>query len=151
MKTVFCFFKGKSEEFWWRILSSLFSVFIVVPNIALLIFLVYMAEYDFFSYDFFVEGIFAMKWFFITTVIFISVLSIVIYSPLLLYCLYKKRGFNSKWLWLCSVFFFLIWQKIILSICEGSDIGKKYSCCRLVLLYFCILLCLHAPQLKISL
>ncbi|HAS6363964.1 TPA: hypothetical protein RQJ98_004230 [Vibrio vulnificus] len=143
MNSVLGVIKGASKEFWWRLLSYFLSVFVVVPNIALLIFLVYMAEYNFFSYDFFIDGIFAMKWFFITTVLFIAVTSVLIYSPVLLWFIRKKRGVSSKLLW---IFFSLIsavfWWIAICSISTGSDAERV-----IFVLFICIFTCAHIVTL----
>lgn len=139
MNLVLDIVKGKSEEFWWRLLSYFLSAFVVVPNIALLIFIVYMAEYDFFSYDFFIEGIFAMKWFFITTVLFLFVTSILIYSPIIFVFLYKKRAVKSKFLWsfftLLSVWF---WILIFLEFWGGNDMPRI-----LFVLFICFFSSVH--------
>ncbi|EKB3555257.1 hypothetical protein ONY95_004633 [Vibrio parahaemolyticus] len=139
MNLVLDIVKGKSEEFWWRLLSYFLSAFVVVPNIALLIFIVYMAEYDFFSYDFFIEGIFAMKWFFITTVLFLFVSSILIYSPIIFVFLYKKRAVKSKFLWsfftLLSVWF---WILIFLELWGGNDMPRI-----LFVLFICFFSSVH--------
>jgi len=94
------FFRNKPKEFWWKGLSYLVSTFVLVPNIAMLLFLVYMAEYNFFSYDFFLEGVFGMKWFFITTIIFLVVTASVFYSPMIFLFLYKKRNVVVWPLWI---------------------------------------------------
>lgn len=102
------------SEFWWRSLSFFLSAFILVPNITLLMFLIYMAEFDFFSYDFFIEGVFGMKLFFITTVMFLVIGSFVFYGPLFIFFAKRRNhkvdghiififGFVSAFSWLLMI------------------------------------------------
>ncbi|WP_324041114.1 hypothetical protein [Aeromonas caviae] len=143
MNSILEVMKGTSKEFWWRLLSYFLSVFVVVPNIALLIFLVYMAEYNFFSYDFFIDGIFAMKWFFITTVFFIAVTSVLIYSPILLWFLQKKRGVRSKLLWIVFTLISVVfWWSVFFSISNGSDSERV-----MFVLFICLFTCAHIVTL----
>lgn len=76
--------KNVPTEIWWKTLSYILSTFFLVPNITMIMFLIYMAEYNFFSYDFFTEGVFGMKLFFVTTSLFLVITSLAVFSPVLL-------------------------------------------------------------------
>lgn len=104
--------KSIQNEIWWRTLSYILSAFFLIPNITMVMFLIYMGEYDFFSYDFFYEGIFGMKLFFLTTSLFLLITSISLFSFVLLFSakcngekIECKLWFGSVSLTLLSVFF----------------------------------------------
>lgn len=66
------------REIIYRILSiALSSIFFA--NIPLILFLIYMGHYGFFSYDFFSEGVFGLKVFFFLTSIFMLVTSLALF------------------------------------------------------------------------
>ncbi len=117
--------KSVPSETWWRCFSYVLSAFFLVPNITLLMFLIYMAEHNFFSYDFFIEGVFGMKLFFLTTVIFLLLTALVIYSPILLY-LAKRNGKSvEKYMyWVAGLTSGLTWLILIVKALAGSDLGK---------------------------
>jgi hypothetical protein len=75
--------KSIPDEFWWRSLSYLLSA-LLLPNITLVMLLIYMAEHNFFSYDFISEGIFGMKLFFLTTTAMLIVTSLSLFNPVLI-------------------------------------------------------------------
>lgn len=67
------FLKNHPNEFLFRILTTLLSMFIL-PHIAIVMFIVYMSQNNFFSYDLFSEGLFGMKLFFSVTAFMIVIL-----------------------------------------------------------------------------
>lgn len=116
------YFRDKPKEFWWKALSYIVSSFILVPNIAMLLFLVYMAEYNFFSYDFFLDGVFGMKWFFITTVLFLVVTASILYSPMIFFFLYKKKNIVIWPLFIIyGLLSVLFWLFVVISVYSGSN------------------------------
>lgn len=74
-----------------RIAFPLINAFLIMPAITILSFVVYMQENKFFSYDFFAEGIFGMKLFFLVSFLMILMLSIFIYLPLIIYFMRRKN------------------------------------------------------------
>ena len=110
------------KELWWRVLSYFMSAFIFVPNIALFMFLIYMAEYNFFSYDFFSDGIFGMKLFFFTTMFILIMASVIFFSPILLYVGKKKgREVDMTSFVFSIVSSIIIWLIFILKVIEAED------------------------------
>ncbi|AOY46081.1 hypothetical protein ACPF3S_002825 [Vibrio cholerae] len=148
------FFKNKTQEFWWKVLSYLVSTFVLVPNVAMMLFLVYMAEYNFFSYDFFLEGVFGMKWFFLTTVLFLIVTASILYSPMIFWFLYKKRNLTMWPLWLMYGLFFVgFW--VYAGILIYSDVNPARvifvaAICLFVAIHVIVLTCYSAKAQFIS-
>jgi hypothetical protein len=72
-------------------LSTLFSNLIFLPLLSLALFVVYMAHYRFFSYDFFAEGVFGMKLFVLAMVFGLVITTFALFgSGILLYA--KNKG-----------------------------------------------------------
>ncbi|WP_099609821.1 hypothetical protein [Vibrio coralliilyticus] len=147
--------KNQNSEFWWRILSFSLSTFVVVPNIAMLIFLTYMAEYNFFSYDFFIEGVFGMKWFFITTVLFIVGASLMFYSPVLCWFLSKKRGTVPALFWGTTIVSSLMfWASAVIHLIYGGNLEQKVFVlviCAASMVHIVTLTCYSAKHQFVSL
>ncbi len=104
-----------------ELLARLVSYFIsslILPNIVLILFLVYMSHNNFFSYDFFSEGIFGMKMFFLTTIVFIFVMSLALFSGIILFFCIKKEKCNLKDSLIFYIINFLFLLLIILSVIE---------------------------------
>jgi len=120
--------KSIPTEFWWRGLSYILSTLFFVPNITLIMFLIYMGEHNFFSYDFFIEGVFGMKLFFLTTAIFLFITAIIIYSPIFLALAIKKAKKDKKIpKSACLTVFFvsgLTWFMIIYKAYNGADLYR---------------------------
>lgn len=148
------FLKNKPQEFWWKVLSYLISTFVLIPNVAMLLFLVYMAEYDFFSYDFFLEGIFGMKWFFFTTVLFLIITASVLYSPIIFWFLYKKRNLTIWPLWivygLLSIGFWVYAGILIYSDVNPARIIFVAAICLFVAIHMMVLTCYSSRAQFIS-
>lgn len=84
-------YKEEPKELIFRIISYFLSS-LILPNIIFLLFITYMSHNNFFSYDFFTEGIFGMKLFFLMTIVFIFAFSIFLSSWIvLLVCIRKKK------------------------------------------------------------
>ncbi|MDD2657886.1 MAG: hypothetical protein PHD04_04515 [Candidatus Pacebacteria bacterium] len=101
-------YKENPSELFYRALSSLLSMFIV-PHIVFLIFIVYMSHNNFFSYDFFIDGLFGMKLFF--SVVVISILFMAAYTTSGMIGIIGKKKFKDWWgvyLTNCSVILILI-------------------------------------------
>ncbi|EOV0854521.1 hypothetical protein ACOKV8_004639 [Vibrio parahaemolyticus] len=151
---VFGFLKSKPQEFWWKVLSYLISTFVLIPNVAMLLFLVYMAEYNFFSYDFFLEGVFGMKWFFLTTVLFLIVTASILYSPMIFWFLYKKRNLTIWPLWiiysLLSVGFWAYASILIYSDVNPARVIFVAAICLFVAIHMIVLTCYSAKAQFIS-
>lgn len=126
-------------EVWWKGLSYVLSAFFFIPNITLIMFLIYMGEHDFFSYDFFTEGAFGMEWFFLATALALFGMSILIYSPLLL-IFAKKTGKHVKKssYWIVAFISGIIWLGLIYKACNGEDLYHMAF-----VLGVCILLMIH--------
>lgn len=147
--------KGLPKEVWWKLLSYLISAFIFVPNITMYLFLIYMAEYNFFSYDFFIDGIFGMKLFFLTTSIFLIFTSVVIYGPALLYQA-KKNGVvigNKTFFVSCLITFIILLTLTIMFVNEGDYKRALFvlAICGLIIIHLSILLFYKAKSQFISL
>ena len=82
-------FKNLPAEVLWKTLSYLTSSVIVLPNITLAMFVIYMGENGFFSYDFFTQGVFGMKLFFFTTMAMMVVSAAVLWGPA--FVVYARR------------------------------------------------------------
>ena len=68
----------EKQEILFRVLSiALSSLFLA--NIPLLLFLIYMGHYGFFSYDFFSEGVFGLKVFFFLTSVLVLITSLALF------------------------------------------------------------------------
>jgi len=77
-------------------LSSAFSNLVFLPLLSLALFVVYMAHYRFFSYDFFAEGLFGMKLFVLAMVFGLLITSFALFgSGILLYA--KRKGADVSW------------------------------------------------------
>jgi hypothetical protein len=82
------------KEISYRILAIVISS-VFFANIPLLLFLIYMGHYGFFSYDFFSEGVFGLKVFFFLTAIFVLIASLAVFwwvIPLVEW--WKKKRFK---------------------------------------------------------
>jgi len=143
------------HETWWKSLSYILSSFFLVPNITMAMFLIYMGEYNFFSYDFFSDGIFGMKWFFLTTSFLMTVGALAIFSPVLILVGKIKKAKIDVSLCVMSMLFSLIsWYLIILSITEGKDlprIGYALAICFIIIAHVSVLLFFRAKLQFISL
>lgn len=80
----------------YRGLTFALSMFVLMPSITILMFAVYMSEHDFFSYDFFVDGIFGMKLFFITTILLLTITSFGVFGfVLIIFSKLKKKPIDK--------------------------------------------------------
>lgn len=147
--------KSVPSEIWWRVLSYILSTFFLVPNITLMMFLIYMAEHNFFSYDFFIEGIFGMKLFFLTTVILLLITAFIIYSPLLLYFAKRKGKCIEKYIfWIAWITSGATWLLLISRVILGSDLARMIfivAICAFIILHVSILIFYNAKEQFISL
>lgn len=77
-------------------LSSAFSNLVFLPLLSLALFVVYMAHHQFFSYDFFSEGVFGMKLFVLAMVVGLLITSFALFgSGILLYA--RRKGADVSW------------------------------------------------------
>ncbi len=77
-------------------ISSAFSNLVFLPLLSLVLFVVYMAHYRFFSYDFFAEGVFGMKLFVLAMLVGLVITSFGLFgSGILFYA--KRRGTDVPW------------------------------------------------------
>lgn len=84
-------FNEEPKELFARVVSYFMSS-LILPNIVILLFLVYMSHNNFFSYDFFIEGIFGMKMFFLMTVVFVFFMSLILGSGIIVtFCIKKEK------------------------------------------------------------
>ena len=136
------------SEYFWKFLSIIVSSFVFIPNIMIVMFLVYMAEVGFFSYDFFIDGLFGMKWFFRTTAFFLIVLSIITCGPIILILRYKKNAQENNRITFyfsllsVSLVSFLIWFMIIYRAWYLKD--TEYM---MFLLLICLCMSIHFSTL----
>ena len=90
----------------WRIASILLSLVTTIA-VPILLFIAYMNDHNFFSYDFFIEGVFGMKIFFITTVLLLLVGAFILwFIPLVV--LGRKNVVIASKIWGDNKFFFMI-------------------------------------------
>jgi hypothetical protein len=110
-------YEDNPKELFFRIATSLLSMF-MIPKVILLMFVVYMSEANFFSYDFFTDGIFGMKLFFAVTMFFLFTMAWTLFGfSIVFWGYYKKK--KVKDIFKTSLLFFLIMNilsLIILSI-----------------------------------
>lgn len=136
------FYKKNPKEIWYRGLSYVLSI-IFIPNITVLLFLVYMAEYNFFSYDFFSEGIFGMKLFVLTSVLVMVMISF--FSVGFLFYLFTKKG-NGKIDWKTGgIVLFLnlvVLCYMIFTMVKGGDAGWI-----LFLIFYSVIIVFHISML----
>lgn len=148
-------FKSIPKEYFWRSLSYLVNAFLFLPNITLLMFIIYMGEHNFFSYDFINEGIFGMKLFFFTTTLFLLLSSIVLYSPIFFYFA-KQTGhkIDSSSKIIIFIVTLITWVTIGFNISSGSDYGRAIfilTLCAIMAFHISILFFLKAKSQFISL
>jgi hypothetical protein len=147
--------KSVQTEVWWRTLSYILSAFFLVPNITMIMFLIYMGEYDFFSYDFFTEGVFGMKLFFVTTAFFLVITSLAVFSPVLLIVGKIKQKKIDKQFYVISFFFTIItWLLLIVKAFSGGDIPKALfilGMCAVIIAHISVLMFFKAKAQFISL
>lgn len=91
-------YKENPKELFLRGLSFFLSS-LILPNIIIFAFLIYMKQNGFFSYDFFIDGLFGMKLFFFVAISMFFLLSIYIASGVVaFFCLkYKACKLGSVW------------------------------------------------------
>ena len=77
-----------------RIILPIISM-IVFPYIIILLFVTYMSHNNFFSYDFFTDGIFGMKLYFLTSMLFLLFLAFLVSSSIIGYIGRKKYTENA--------------------------------------------------------
>ena len=111
-------YKEKPEELIARIVSY-FASSLILPNIIFLLFLTYMSHNNFFSYDFFVEGIFGMKLFFLMTIVFIFTFSLFLSSGIISIICIKEKKCNVKDNIIIFIINFLLYVSIILGAYEN--------------------------------
>ena len=134
--------KSVPDEFWWRSLSYLLSA-LLLPNITLVMFLIYMAEHNFFSYDFISEGIFGMKLFFLTTTAMLIVTSLSLFNPVLIIVARKKHkklhwGFVVAGILLSAI----SWLVVAINIIQSENLTRI-----LFLIGICVALIVHMSVL----
>lgn len=92
--------------------SSLFANLVFLPLLSIALFVNYMAQHDFFSYDFFLEGVFGMKLFVVSMLIGLIVTSFGLFgSGLLLYARKRGRSVNKSLIvvvYIINAFFVLL-------------------------------------------
>ena len=147
--------KSVPNEIWWRTLSYILSAFFLVPNITMIMFLIYMGEYDFFSYDFFTEGVFGMKLFFVTTAFFLFISSLAIFSPVLLIVgKIKKKQIDKQLIALSILFTLITWSLLILELISGADTTRilfVLGMCTVIIAHISVLIYFKARAQFISL
>jgi len=111
-------FNEEPKELFARIISYFISS-LILPNIVIMLFLVYMSHNNFFSYDFFSEGIFGMKMFFLMTIVFIFMMSLALFSGIIVFICIKKDKCKLK-----DTFFIYIINLLFLSIVIGGAFFK---------------------------
>lgn len=87
----------------------LLSTFVIIPILTLASFTIYMRVYDFFSYDFFEEGVFGMNLFFMTSCFALVVLSVFMWATVWVVICRKKidHFWSIFWISLACMFVFL--------------------------------------------
>jgi hypothetical protein len=102
-----------NEGFFYRVLSVVLSS-IFFANIPTLLFLIYMGHYGFFSYDFFYEGLFALKVFFLLSSVFMLIMSMMTFVWVLPIVEKIIKGATDWWFFililsfnLCFLFIFI--------------------------------------------
>jgi len=99
------------KEFTYKLISILLSSFIL-PNVVLLLFIVYMNNGNFFSYDFFIDGIFGMKLFFIITMFTTFIMSLMFTGSIIAILGKKKYQYSVIkdfwWIFLLNILWLLI-------------------------------------------
>lgn len=107
--------KELPTELLWRAFSYLLTSVVLLPFVSLVMFLFYMAEHGFFSYDFVADGIFAMKLFFFTSVLLLVVTALGLFGLVTLIVAHRQKR-NIPWqLWLGSgLASLLMWLMVIL-------------------------------------
>ena len=95
------FYKNNPKEFSYRLISIILSSFIL-PNIILLLFVVYMSYGNFFSYDFFIDGVFGMKLFFVITIFTTFAMSLMFAGSIIAILGKKKYQYSilKEWWWI---------------------------------------------------
>lgn len=115
-------YKEKPKELIFRVLSYL-STSIVFSNIITVMFIIYMSNNGFFSYDFFIDGIFGMKLFFLVSIIFLFFYAIFSVGSLIAIIKAKKEKKSLKEVfkayWVFFIFNFIILLMETLLIIEG--------------------------------
>lgn len=104
----------------WRI-ASVFLSLVTTATVPILLFIAYMNVHNFFSYDFFIEGLFGMKIFLISTLLLLMVGAVAIWGSPLIFLLRKKNNIASKILnnenkllfYILSIMSLLLWFVII--------------------------------------
>jgi len=108
--------KNNPSAFIYRSISLILSS-LILPNIFLLLFIVYMNYGHFFSYDFFDDGIFGMKLFFVMTIVIVFIMSLIFSGSIIIFIGNKKSNYkifedSNTWWWI----YLLNISSIILSI-----------------------------------
>lgn len=93
-------YKDNPKEFTYKLISIILSSFIL-PNIILLLFVVYMSYGNFFSYDFFIDGVFGMKLFFVVTIFTTFTMSLMFTGSIIAILGKKKYQYSifKDWWW----------------------------------------------------
>lgn len=94
LESIGSYFNIKSKTL-ASILVFIFNNIIFFPLLSMSLFIVYMLKHGFFSYDFFTSGLFGMKVFTYTLVIFLLLLSFLTFGSLSFYILKKKEVVDS--------------------------------------------------------
>lgn len=90
----------------WRLASILLSLITTVA-VPILLFIAYMNDHNFFSYDFFIEGVFGMKIFFVTTILLLLVGTISVWVVPFVFLGRKNEIIASK-IWRENKYFIVI-------------------------------------------
>lgn len=115
---------GDKTELAFRVLSIILSS-IFFANIPLLLFLIYMGNHSFFSYDFFSDGIFGLKVFFIITSAFVAITSLAVFGWIIPLVQKWKKGIFKLWSFIGVVLFNLFFVLIIIvSFPKNGDIFR---------------------------
>ncbi len=131
------YYKNPNELF-YRILSILLSS-ILLPNIILLFFTIYMKTNGFFSYDFFIDGIFGMKLFFLFTIGLMALTAIAFAGSIFGIIGQYKDKIKLKDYW-----FFILINIVMLIATISAIISGKMTFDRFIFIYIIsIILVLH--------
>ncbi|MDZ4078099.1 hypothetical protein [Hydrocarboniphaga sp.] len=122
--------KDLPAEAWWRVLSIGLSIFVITPLFATMMFVFYMAEHGFFSYDFISQGVFGMKLFIVTALLSAAITAAGLYGlPFLGFAAFKKKPVGWP-LWLAfSGLGLIAWFIVFMAVYNGRDVPRVIFMC----------------------
>lgn len=141
-------YEENPRELIFRLLSYLLSS-LILPNIIILLFVVYMSHSNFFSYDFFIDGLFGMKLFFTVTLFFIFFLSLAMAGGLIVIIGHYKNSkrflFNDWWfIYLINTIFLILFLWLPFDNFFKNEIPLTWA---IYLILISIALCTHIAML----